>query len=280
MDTTAKIKGREKNSRPFEFNSKLEVNAEPKLHRAWVAALGTEHAPSSWRRGIEGRIQELVVVEQVGEHGLERETDPLRSLDVLHHTHIHVPVRHAAKNAVGTFRCCAANMGSDAQDRRCSQVIGGQRIAEDVDLGWGCGTGSSGANPRGRIPNHAVMGGRAVWLTIGEYTTHVGEKARGVGGTELLPAIGESVRHSAGQRQTASSGEDGRERPSTEQAANDALLSFEQRGLVYEEHVVHELAVEVLITVLVIEVIRIVGGIFTGRLHESAGSQRLTPGEV
>src|SRR5215469_3653176 len=280
MDTTAKIKGREKNSRPLQFDSRLEVNPEPKFHRAWVAALGTEHAPGSWRRRIEGGIQELVVVEQVSEHGLERETDPLRSLDVLHHTHIHVPVRHAAKNAVRTFRCCPAYMGSDAQDRRCSQVIGGQRIAENVDLGWGVGTGSSGGNPRSRIPSHAVMGGRAVWLTIGEYTTDVGEKARGVGGTELLPAIAESVCHAAGQRQTASSGEDGRERPSTEQAADDALLPFEQRWLVYEEHVVYELTVEVLITVLVIQVIRIVGSIFTGRLHESTGSQRLTPGEV
>src|SRR5215467_8653200 len=99
----------------------------------------------------------------------------------------------------------------------------------------------------------------AAGKTIGKDTTDIREEARCVGGTELLPAIFKSIRHAAGQRQTASRSEDGGERPSTEQAAKHSLLPFEQGRLVDEEQVVYELAVKVLIAVLVIKVERIIG---------------------
>src|SRR5215469_5075278 len=112
----------------------LEVNTQAQLNIPRVADLWTGYAPGAQYakairvRQIHRRIVELIVVEHIGEHRLERSAQALRDLEVLLHTEVHVPVGESTEHTVTTIG------GVNAQDRGTNVVPELQRVLERVVL--------------------------------------------------------------------------------------------------------------------------------------------------
>jgi hypothetical protein len=83
------------NERP----EKLEADATANFDGARVVDLVVEHAPNLRRRSAQGRIAELVMVENVAEDGLEFQAETLIDVDVFANLEIDVPEGHAAEYA-------------------------------------------------------------------------------------------------------------------------------------------------------------------------------------
>src|SRR6266849_5796299 len=74
---------------------KLETEPDTKLHLPGVIALRTNYTPAPRICNIVGWIIERRMVEQVGDDELELGADTLDDLDVLRHSHVHVPIHQA-----------------------------------------------------------------------------------------------------------------------------------------------------------------------------------------
>src|SRR5271155_1287970 len=81
-------------------------------------------------------------------------------------------------------------------------------------------------------------------------------------------------------RRAAASSEDGGNRPTTRDTPYEALLRLVIWVLNHGIDVVHELTIEVLNTIHVLEVERIVGSVFAGSLNDSSSAKSLAVGEV
>ena len=78
---------------------KLEAEANAYFGGTRSVDLATEGAPCGCRSEVEERVGELVVVENVGEYGLEFGAEAFVDVDVFLDLEINVPERHAAKYA-------------------------------------------------------------------------------------------------------------------------------------------------------------------------------------
>ena len=128
------------------------------------------------------------------------------------------------------------------------------------------------------------IGGRAaIGIEAGAIGMCAGEDALFV--VEVAVAIARAKRLGIGggvavDRRAAASREDGGEGPTTRDTPYEALLRLVIWILNHGIDVVHELAIEVLNTIHVLEVERIVGSVLAGSLYNSSCTKSLAIGEV
>src|SRR5579859_7740958 len=114
----------------------LEADAEAELHRPRTIGPGIVIAVALTRQVAKGvrtaeseadRIQQLSMVQYVGENDLELAADTLRDPDVFLDAHIHVPVGQSGENAP------ASVLRVQTEDRITEVVIYGLRVGEEID---------------------------------------------------------------------------------------------------------------------------------------------------
>src|SRR5437660_7290499 len=226
------------------LKSELETEPDAKLHRPGVIALRTDYTPSIWACNIVGRIVEHRVVEKVSHDELELGVDALDDLDVFRHSHIHVPIAKSTDISV------AACPGVNTQN-------------------WVANRGKHACGVRKQVKVPVVVVQRGIYFVpFREDALFVAEEIGAIGRAERLPVgIGVAI-----GRCPAPNRENRRNLPASEDMTGQTMLTLVEGRFIQAVDVVHELSIEVLQPVHVVEVECIVGRVFAGGLDESPGT--------
>src|SRR5208282_1561160 len=177
--------------------TKLEAEADPHFDGPRRVPLSIFNSPERRKRQAEERVQELVMVENVGEDGLEFGAEALVNVDVLLNLEVDVPEWHAAK--------CSGAAGTAIQTQ--------DRIADAAK--YGCGIGEHvhiASTARAGEGSDAVVARAAEVVGASEDGVFVRGEVDGIGFSEGLTVTVGGVEL---ERQAARSGEDRRKRPAT-----------------------------------------------------------------
>lgn len=250
---------------------KSEVHPDPKFHGARESSFCRKLPKRLWVLPgyVEIRVQQLVVVQNIDEINRSLGTEALRDSEVFLYAQVHVPVRQPAELPE------AAAVAIEAQDQRANVAEYGRGIREHVGdhlgAGWRC--------------HLNVVKRRACSGSGGQHAVRVCPDISTVPGTEILrtcvPFRRKTSRIGVTKiRGTAACGEDRGKGPTAQKVSEHTLLIAIVGRLVDEEHRIHELAIEDLWAVLVIQVKRINGSLLTRGLNHRSCPQRPTVGEV
>src|SRR5437762_3739964 len=189
------------------------------------------------------------MVEEVGGNELEVEANTLIDLDVLCHSHIHVPIPEAPDLPD------TASTLIQAQDRISSRGEDGCWVRKHVELPSTANLVECGA-VRGLLREDALLVGEEVAAIC---------RAEGLG-----VGIGVAV-----DRSTATIGEHRCNRPPAQEVPSHTALRFVVRVINQRIDVVDELPIEVLHAIHIVKVEGIVRSVFAGGLNESPRAEGL-----
>src|ERR1051325_11493089 len=192
------------------------------------------------------------MVENVSNDELELSADTLVDLHVFRYSHVHIPVRQTPDQAD------SAGSGIEPQNWIANGIKHRSRIGEHVQR-----------------PS-VVMDGVSAGVWFREDTLFVAEEV-----CAIRRAEGLAVRiRKAIERRAAAQGEYRRDRPAAGDMTQHSVLSLVEGWLIHGIDVVHELPVEVLQPVHIVEVEGIVRRVLAGGLDKSASAQRFAESKV